>query len=96
MFNIVTILPVIRAAMPALVIVAGAFKYGLQRHGGETWKDKSPMHHAMKAKISLSEWLVEPSKYSRLADAALRLLFALCLVATEPSYVPKAEATEEK
>ncbi len=93
MLNILTL---IRSLMPAFVILAEAFRYGMARHGGETWKDKSAAHHANKALSALSEWLGSPRQYSLLADAALRLLFALCLSATERVYRPKEKPVEEK
>lgn len=96
--NWVTVLALFRTLAPAFFIVAEAFKYGMKKHGGETWKDTSASEHVNKAIEKIGTWLTE-RRASLLADAGLRLLFALCLVVGSTSkakYVPKEKATEEE
>lgn len=96
--NWMAIIALVRSLFPAFLVVAEAFKWGMQKHGGDTWKGTSPHEHVSKAIEKIGAWMTE-RRASLLADAGLRLLFALCLVIGSPSrakYVPKEKATESE
>ncbi len=94
--NWVAVLTLVRSLSPAFFVLAEAFQYGMKKHGGESWKDKLPSDHVNKAIEKIGTWLTE-RRSSLLADAGLRLMFALCLcVGSKSKYVPKEKATEDE
>jgi len=88
MFNFLALIPLLKSAAPGLLLLAEAFRYGVRLRGGETWKGKSARYHVDKATHCLTLYFDDMTRYSLLADACLRLLFALCLSGTR-KYVPK-------
>jgi len=94
LFNVLTLLPLIKTLLPALLVISEAFRYGISKHGSDTWKNRTAEFHAAKATERLTVWVSSPMQYSLLADAGLRLLFALCLV-TGKTYVPKEPTVVE-
>jgi hypothetical protein len=93
--NIFQILALLRSLLPAIQVVAEAFRFGVEKHGADTWKSTDPNDHVMKAFNAISQWS-SSNRYSALADAALRLLFALCLTAASQKYVPKVKPEVEE
>jgi hypothetical protein len=91
--NIIQILTLLRSLLPAIQVVAEAFRFGMEKHGPDTWKDTDPNQHVQKAFNAIANW-TSTNRYSALADAALRLLFALCLSAASKKYEPKSKPTE--
>jgi hypothetical protein len=89
--NFFQILTLIRSLGPAIYVVADAFQYGMQKHGSDGWKMRSPGWHLHKATMSINEWFLDRTKYSLLADAGLRVLFALAQCATSKKYCKHRE-----
>lgn len=96
MFNVVSILTLLKSVTPALIIIAHAFRYGMSKHSGVSWKSQSAKHHVGKATTAIGDWVANPKAYSLLADAGLRLLFALCLSAKITKYVPKEQSVAKE
>lgn len=84
------ILVIIRACLPAMYVLADAFRFGVNKHGDGTWKDISPVDHVGKAMSKIGEWMVTKN-YNLLADAGLRILFALSKCATSAKYNPTSK-----
>jgi hypothetical protein len=88
--NIMQIVALIRSILPAMQIVAEAFRFGVDKHGSDSWKNLSASEHVQKAMEAISQSSTSTRRCSLLADAALRLLFALCLsIGTTKKYEPK-------
>jgi len=96
--NIMQIIALIRSLLPAMQIVAEAFRFGVQKHGPDTWKNLSAAEHVHKAGESVSQSMsaTGAQRCSALADAALRLLFAVCLTIGNSRYVPKDQARKDQ
>lgn len=92
--NLLQILALLRSLLPAIQIVAEAFRFGMEKHGADTWKETDPRVHVQKAFNAIANWSGS-NRYSSLADAALRLLFALCLSAASKKYEPKSSEPKE-
>lgn len=71
------LLALTKSLLPALLIVADVFRYGIKKYGSDTWKNDSAQYHVEQAMAKLGEWVTSPTQYTLLADAGLRLLFAL-------------------
>lgn len=89
--NFIAIVNLIRSLGPAVFVVADAFRYGMQKHGGETWKSVSVETHLQRAGEEVFAWFANRTNYSLLASASLRILFALAKCATSKKYIPKAD-----
>jgi hypothetical protein len=88
--NLMQIIALFRALLPAMQILAEAFRFGVDKHGPDTWKNLNAAEHVQKAVEAVSQSNTSPRRCSLLADAALRLLFALCLsLGPAKNYVPK-------
>jgi hypothetical protein len=96
MINLVALVPLLKSCYPALLLVASAFRHGVKKNGSETWKSQSATYHVSKASSAIAQWIGDPSRHSLLADAGLRLLFAISIVATSTVYEPKVKEVETK
>lgn len=94
MFKLAVILPLLRSLAPALLVLAHAFRYGMQKHGDGTWKNRTAEFHVGKAMSSIGQWFESPMSYYHLANAGLRLMFALTLVGIK-EYEPKEKPANE-
>ncbi len=91
--KLVAAVALFRSLLPAIYVVADAFRYGMAKNGDGTWKSVSAQAHASIALDKLVEWFTT-RRFSLLADSVLRLLFALCLTAKSSKYIPKQPAVE--
>ncbi len=86
--NWLCVLTFLKSVAPAIYVLADAFRYGVNKHGDGTWRDQSPGQHVNKAIERIQAWTTD-RQYSTLADAGLRIVFALSQVATGKTYKPK-------
>ena len=87
------VLSLIRKIYPAAVVVSQAYIFGVSKHGNGSWKDVSVGTHLVKAIDDINAWRGGSKDKSLLADAGLRVLFAICLAiasgAMKKEYVGK-------
>ncbi len=79
MVNFVSLLSMIRSIGPAFFLMASAFKYGAQKYGDGTWKDRSAGDHLEDAVKDIIAWKRGDITSPLLVDAALHVVFAVAV-----------------
>lgn len=74
-----SILSLISKIYPAAIVVSQAFAYGASKYGNGTWKNDNVGTHLIKAIDDINAWRGGSKDKALLADAGLRVLFAICL-----------------
>jgi hypothetical protein len=79
----IPIIRLIRAIYPAMLILAAAYRYGVEKYGDGTWQDAIPSDHIEKALGNIERWRKgDTGDDPVLVDACLRLMFAVSVAVT--------------
>lgn len=74
----IQVLNFIRKLYPVILIIAAAYRYGVEKYGDGTWQDVPPSEHLEKAVNNIERWRKgEANDDPVLVDACLRLMFAV-------------------
>lgn len=91
----IQVLQLIRSVYPAMLIVAAAYRYGVEKYGDGTWQELTPTDHIEKALGNIERWRKGETKEDPvLVDACLRLMFAVSLAITQ-GIVPQKYVKEK-
>jgi hypothetical protein len=79
----VKVIALVRVLYPAMLILAAAYRYGVEKHGDGTWKELTAAEHLEKAISDINAWRSgDATNKPVLVDVALRTLFALSIALT--------------
>ena len=84
--NILGILTLIRATGPVVAMMASAYAYGAKKYGDGTWRNSSSADHLGVALQNIVDWKNGRRDQPLLADAALRVVFAVAIAVQQGSH----------